>query len=161
MRLALFAPDIPQNAGTLMRLCACWGLALDIIEPAGFALSDRAFRRAGMDYVEKGTLARHSDWAAFRARVPGRPVLVETDGLCPYTDFHFARDDILVLGSETEGLPPWLREAVPDQVMIPMRPGLRSINVALAGAIVLSEALRQTQAFPPPPDSAHKREAGK
>lgn len=160
MRLALFAPDIPQNAGTLMRLCACWGLVLDVIEPAGFALSDRAFRRAGLDYIDKATYARHANWSSFRKDVPGRPVLIETNSPCPYTEFRFAPGDILVLGSETEGLPLWLREAVPDQVMIPMRPGLRSLNVAIAGAIVLAEALRQTRGFPPAPDLPHKEDTG-
>ncbi len=150
-RLALFQPDIPQNAGTVIRLCACLGVAVDIIEPAGFDVSDRNFRRAGMDYLERAAVARHDGFAAFeawRVRSGHRLVLVETDGACPYTEFRFEDRDILVLGRESAGVTPAVYAAADASVVIPQQPGLRSINVAAAAAMVLGEALRQTTRFP-------------
>jgi tRNA (cytidine/uridine-2'-O-)-methyltransferase len=147
LHLALYQPDIAQNTGTLVRLCACLGVPLDIIEPAGFDVSDRNFRRAGMDYLELAAIYRHDSWAAFAAwrRAAGhRLVLAETDGDTAYADFAFQPGDIILLGRESAGVPQQVRAAVDGSVHIPQMPGLRSINVALAGAMILGEALRQT-----------------
>jgi tRNA (cytidine/uridine-2'-O-)-methyltransferase len=149
-RLALFQPDIPQNAGSLIRLCACLGVTVDMIEPAGFDVSDRNFRRAGMDYLERAAVARHDSFAAFeswRAAAGGRLVLVETDGAVPYADFLFNERDVLLVGRESAGVTQAVRDAAEASVFIPQAPGLRSINVALAAAMVLGEALRQTAGF--------------
>lgn len=150
MRLALFQPDIPQNAGALIRLGACLGVAVDIVEPCGFVLSDRRLRRAGMDYVERAEITRHRSWADFRAACapPARLVLLTTSGTLPYHRFAFAPADVIVLGRESAGVPPEIHEASAARLAIPMRPGLRSLNVALAAAMVLGEALRQTALFP-------------
>lgn len=148
MRLALYQPDIPQNAGSLMRLCACLDVAMDIIEPCGFLLTDRNFRRAGMDYRAGTDLTRHESWEAFRAKAPGRLLLLTTKGAQPYTGFTFRPSDTLILGRESAGVPDPVHEAADARLLIPMRPGMRSINVAQAGAMVLGEALRQTGAFP-------------
>src|SRR3954469_2649541 len=150
MRLALYQPDIPQNAGALMRLCACLGVALDIIEPCGFLLSDRNLRRAGMDYAQKARIERHASWERFRtARTrPGRLVLLTTQAAEPYTGFHFAPDDTLLVGRESAGVPQEVHICADARLLIPMRPGLRSLNVAQAAAMVLGEALRQTGQFP-------------
>ena len=149
MRLALYQPDIPQNAGALMRLCACLGVALDIIEPCGFLLSDRNLRRAGMDYAEKAQITRHESWERFRASpLPGRLVLLTTRAAQPYAGFAFAPDDTLLVGRESAGVPDDVHESADARLLIPMRPGLRSLNVAQAAAMVLGEALRQTNQFP-------------
>lgn len=150
-RLALFQPDIPQNTGTIVRLCACLGVAVDIIEPAGFDVSDRNFRRAGMDYLERAAITRHDSFTAFetfRAREKLRLVLVETDASQPYGTFAFEPDDILLMGRESAGVTRAVYDAAEASVYIPQRPGLRSINVAAAAAMVLGEALRQTARFP-------------
>jgi tRNA (cytidine/uridine-2'-O-)-methyltransferase len=147
MRLALYQPDIPQNAGTLLRLGACLGIGVDIIEPAGFLFTDRAFRRAGMDYLAAADWARHRDWGAFRTATPGRLVLLTTKGTTPYCDFRFAAADVLVLGRESAGVPDEVHAAVAARVVIPMRVGSRSLNVAAAAAMGLGEALRQTGGF--------------
>ncbi len=150
-RLALYQPDIAQNAGTLARLCACLGVALDIIEPAGFDASDRNFRRAGMDYLDRAAVTRHDSWAAFEAwrmQTGHRLVLAETDGETPYASFAFTADDVILLGRESAGVPAAVRAAAQARVRIPQVAGTRSINVALAGAMVLGEALRQIDAFP-------------
>jgi tRNA (cytidine/uridine-2'-O-)-methyltransferase len=150
MRLALFEPDIPQNAGAMIRLAACLGLEIDLIEPLGFILDDRRLRRAHMDYIRHIRLNRHSSWAAFlRARPAGRLVLLTTAGDLAYTEFRFAADDIILVGSETAGVPPALHHQVDVRLRIPLQPGLRSLNVALAAAMALGEALRQTGGFPP------------
>ncbi len=153
MRLALYQPDIPQNAGALMRLCACLGVALDIIEPCGFLLSDRNFRRAGMDYAAQADMHRHASWDRFQAvRASGpknRLVLLTTRAAQPYTGFAFDPDDILLMGRESAGVPDEVHQAADARLLIPMRPGLRSLNVAQAAAMVLGEALRQTGQFPP------------
>jgi tRNA (cytidine/uridine-2'-O-)-methyltransferase len=149
-RLALFQPDIPQNAGSLIRLCACLGVAIDMIEPAGFDVSDRNFRRAGMDYIERAAVARHDSFAAFerwRVAAGSRLVLVDTDGAVPYASFPFHDGDVLLVGRESAGVTQAVRDAAQASVFIPQAPGLRSINVALAAAMVLGEALRQTAGF--------------
>ena len=152
MNLALFQPDIPQNAGTLLRLGACLGVAVHVIGPAGFDLSDRRLRRAGLDYLDHAKLLRHVSWTDFEAWRRGPParrlVLLTTAATRPYTDFRFRRDDVLMLGRESGGVPEYVHEAADARLLIPMTDGLRSINVALAGAMVLGEALRQTQRFP-------------
>lgn len=148
MRLALYEPDIPQNAGALLRLGACLGVPVDIIEPAGFVLSDRRLRRAGMDYLGAAELARHQSWATFHAGRRGRLVLLTTKAPLAYHRFAFRPDDTLLLGRETAGVPQAVHEAADARLRIPLRPGLRSINVALAAAMVLGEALRQTEQFP-------------
>jgi len=152
MRLALYEPDIPQNAGALMRLGACLGVAIDLIEPLGFLLDDRRMRRAGMYYLAQVELRRHSSWARFLAsRGPGRLVLLTTRGETPYHRFAFRADDTLLLGRESAGVPLPVHEAADRRLFIPLRPGLRSLNVALAGALVLGEALRQTDLLPGEP----------
>ena len=151
MRLALFEPDIPQNAGSLMRLGACLGVGIDLIEPAGFLLTDRTLKRAGMDYLDKAEVTRHASWEAFRAahRARGGRLLVLTaKGALSYTDYEFADQDALLLGRESAGAPQEVHDAADARLRIPLKPGLRSLNVALAGAMVLGEALRQTKGFP-------------
>jgi tRNA (cytidine/uridine-2'-O-)-methyltransferase len=148
--LALYQPDIAQNTGTLLRLGACLGVPVHVIGPTGFDLSDRALRRAGMDYLEHATLVRHVGWTAFREATDGRRlVLATTRSDLAFTDFAFAPDDVILLGRESAGVPEAVHAAADARVTIPMRPGLRSINVALAGAMVLGEALRRTGRFPP------------
>ncbi|WP_135212199.1 tRNA (cytidine(34)-2'-O)-methyltransferase [Vitreimonas flagellata] len=150
MRLALYQPDIPQNLGAALRLCACLGVALDVIEPCGFPLTDTAMKRAALDYGDKAKVARHASFAAFRAtpeRQSGRLILIETDGALSFMDFAFSTGDTLVLGRESAGSPGELYEAAQASVRIPMVRGLRSLNVINAGAIVLTEALRQTGAW--------------
>jgi tRNA (cytidine/uridine-2'-O-)-methyltransferase len=148
MRLALYQPDIPQNAGSLMRLCACLGVAMDIIEPCGFLLSDRNFRRAGLDYRCQVELTRHDGWESFQARRTGRLILLTTRAARPFCDFAFAPGDTLLLGRESAGVPENVHDAADARLLIPMRPGMRSLNVAQAAAMVLGEALRQTDLFP-------------
>ncbi len=152
MRLVLFEPDIPQNAGALMRLGAVLGIGVDIIEPCGFLFGDAALRRAGMDYAERAEVARHQSWNAFfaaRQGARGRLVLLTTRATRSYTDFAFAADDMLLLGRESAGVPDFVHETADARVRIPMRAGMRSLNVAQAGAMVAGEALRQTNGFPP------------
>jgi tRNA (cytidine/uridine-2'-O-)-methyltransferase len=149
MNLALYQPDIAQNAATLIRLGACVGVPVDVIEPCGFVFSDRNFRRAGMDYLEKAAMTRHISWKAFlERRAPGRIVLLTTKASEPYTAFAFRPDDTLLLGRESAGVPDEVHATADARLCIPLRDGLRSLNVALAGAIVLGEALRQTNGFP-------------
>jgi tRNA (cytidine/uridine-2'-O-)-methyltransferase len=148
MRLALFEPDIPQNTGSLIRLCACFGVPLDVIEPCGFLWSDAKMKRAGMDYLGKAEIRRHSSWAAFTTAMEGRLVLLTTKADHPYTDFAFSPSDILLLGRESAGVPDFVHAAAAARLTIPMQPGLRSLNVAMAGAIVLAHALHQTGTLP-------------
>lgn len=149
MRLALYEPDIPQNTGTLMRLCACLGVPMDIIEPCGFILSNKNLHRAGMDYIGHLALTRHLDWAAFRgAAADKRLVLMTTKAGDSFLDFKFQTNDVLIAGRESAGVPEGVRAGCAASVTIPMVPGLRSLNVALASAIVLGEALRQTKGYP-------------
>lgn len=155
LRLALYQPDIPQNAGTMLRTCACLGIGAAIIEPAGFPVSDRHFRRAGMDYLDAVVIERHASFAAFeiwRAQMRGqagghRLVLLSTHADLPYAEFAFARDDIVMVGRESAGVPDAVRAAADASIRIAMRPPLRSLNVAVAAAMVLGEALRQLQKF--------------
>jgi tRNA (cytidine/uridine-2'-O-)-methyltransferase len=147
MRIALYQPDIPQNAGTILRLCACLSVEAHIIEPAGFPVSDRHFRRAGMDYLDQVTIQRHVSWRhfeAWRREDGGRLVLMTTKAALPYLDFRFAADDILLFGRESAGVPDAVAEAADARLVIPIAPGLRSLNVAMAVAMTLGEALRQT-----------------
>ena len=149
MRLALYEPDIPQNCGSLLRLGACLGVGVDIIEPCGFLFSDKGLKRAGMDYLTEADYARHTSWSVFQAaRGPGRIVLLTSKGSVPFTDFAFAPDDTILLGRESAGVPDTVHDTVDARLRIPMRAGMRSINVAQAGAMVLGEALRQTNLFP-------------
>lgn len=149
MRLALFQPDIPQNTGTLMRLCACMDVPMDIIEPCGFVLSDKNLKRAGMDYLGHLRLARHDSWGAFRAATaPARTVLLTTKGDAGFHGFSFRPDDILVLGRESAGVPDDVHASCDARIRVPMAQGLRSLNVAVCGAMALSEALRQTGLYP-------------
>jgi len=150
LRLALYQPDIPQNAGALMRLCACLGVAMDIIEPCGFLLSDRNFRRAGMDYLASLDLARHASWEEFRGQARGRLLLLTTKAGTPYFGFSFAPSDTLLVGRESAGVPDQVHQAADGRLTIPMRVGMRSLNVAQAASMVLGEALRQTTLFPEP-----------
>jgi tRNA (cytidine/uridine-2'-O-)-methyltransferase len=152
MRLALFQPDIPQNAGALIRLGACLGVEIEIIEPCGFVLSDKRVRRAGMDYIEMANVTRHASWNAWceaRAARPDRLVLLTSKAAHPYTDFAFSPDDTIMLGRESAGVPSEVHDAADARLRIPLLSGLRSLNVAQAGAMVLGEALRQTNGFPP------------
>lgn len=144
MRIALYQPDIAGNVGTLLRLGACLDVAVDLIEPMGFAWSERALVRAGMDYAGLVDVTRHADWAAFLATARGRIVLGTTTGAVPLPQARFLSDDIVLLGSEGAGVPDHVHNRADLRVRIPMRAGLRSLNVAVAGAIVLGEALRQT-----------------
>jgi tRNA (cytidine/uridine-2'-O-)-methyltransferase len=149
--IALYQPDIAQNTGTILRLCACLGLAAHIIEPAGFPASDRAFRRAGMDYLDHVALTRHLDWAAFEAwRRTGRSrlVLLTTGASQSFLDFRFRDGDILLFGRESAGVPQEVHASADARLRIPMREGLRSLNVAISAAITATEALRQTGGFP-------------
>lgn len=148
--LALYQPDIPQNAGTLLRLGACLGVTIHIIEPAGFRLDDRALRRAGMDYLDRAALCRHDSWSAFNAarRAAGRRlVLLTTQAETPYADLIYRKDDILLLGQESAGVPPEIHAAADARVRIPMAQGVRSLNIAVAASMVLGEVLRQTDGF--------------
>lgn len=149
MRLALFEPDIPQNTGALIRLAACFGIAVDLIEPLGFLFDDRRLRRAALDYAARAAVVRHASWSAFlAARDPkSRLILLTTGGRVAHHRFTFAAQDTLLLGRESAGVPPFVHDAAAARIVIPMRAGARSLNVALAGAIALAEALRQTGGF--------------
>lgn len=150
MRLALYQPDIPQNLGAAIRLAACLGVALDVIEPCGFPLTDAAMKRAALDYGDKAQVFRHASLAAFVAapeRQSGRLVLIETDGAVSFQDFAFSTGDTLILGRESAGSSAELYAAAQVSLRIPMAAGLRSLNVVTAAAVVLSEAMRQTGAW--------------
>jgi tRNA (cytidine/uridine-2'-O-)-methyltransferase len=152
MRIALYEPDIPQNTGTMLRLAACLGLAAHIIDPAGFPTSDRAFRRAGMDYLVQVTILRHASWEAFaawRAQAGVRLILFTTRADRSYLDHAFRGDDLLLFGRESAGVPETVHQAAAVRLVIPMRAGLRSLNVAMVAAMAVGEALRQTGGFPP------------
>ena len=156
LRLALYQPDIPPNAGTMIRMAACLGVAVEIVEPAAFDVSDRNFRRSGMDYLERAAVTRHDSFRAFeawRAQAGHRLVLAETDGVSTHTDFAFRTGDVVMVGRESAGVPPEVYAAAEASVHIPMRRGLRSLNVAMAAAMVVGEALRQLRAYPAPADA--------
>jgi tRNA (cytidine/uridine-2'-O-)-methyltransferase len=147
MQIALFQPDIPQNTGTILRLCACLGAAAHIIEPAGFPISDRHFRRAGMDYLDEVSIMRHDSWSKFeqwRNEAGYRLILFSTKGATSYLDYQYGADDILLFGRESAGVPDEVVSAADARLVIPIRQGLRSLNVAMAAAMALGEALRQT-----------------
>jgi tRNA (cytidine/uridine-2'-O-)-methyltransferase len=148
MRLALYQPDIPQNTGALLRLGACLGVPIDLIGPCGFLLSDARFRRAGMDYLDHAALHRHDSWSTFLASHRGRLLLLTTSGDLAYHRFRFRADDTLLLGRESAGVPEAVHQAAAARLRIPLRPETRSLNMALAAAMVLGEALRQTEQFP-------------
>ncbi len=153
MRLALYQPDIPQNTGALMRLAACLGVPLDLIEHAGFLLGDRRLKRVGMDYLEVLEMTRHRSWEAFLAQrsLQERLILLTTKGGVPYHRFVFERGDILLLGRESAGVPEEVHRAADARLRVPMRESARSLNVAIAAAMVLGEALRQTGLLPEEP----------
>jgi tRNA (cytidine/uridine-2'-O-)-methyltransferase len=146
MQIALFQPDIAQNTGTILRLCACLGIAAHIIEPAGFPVSDRLFRRAGMDYLDHVSLTRHDSWSKFedwRAAQGTRLLLFTTKAATDYRDFHYQTSDILLFGRESAGVTDAVVEAADARLVIPINPGLRSLNVAMTAAMAAGEALRQ------------------
>jgi tRNA (cytidine/uridine-2'-O-)-methyltransferase len=147
MQLALYEPDIAQNTGTILRLCACLGVTAHIIEPAGFPVSDRAFRRAGMDYLDQVTLRRHASWLVFedwRRAARLNLILFTTRASTSYLNHHYG-DDVLLFGRESAGVPDRVHAAADVRLTIPMRSGLRSLNVAMACAMAVGEALRQTR----------------
>ena len=157
IRIALFQPDIPGNTGSILRLGACLGIAVDVISPAGFDLSDRALKRAGMDYLEMAALVRHDDWTAFEAwrRAEGRRLLLfSTKATLPYTRFDYRPGDVLLFGRESAGAPDHVHDAADERLSIPMPGGGRSLNLALAAAMAAGEALRQTGRLNPPSAAA-------
>lgn len=146
--IALFQPDIPGNTGTILRMAACLGLAVHVIEPAGFDLSDRGLKRAGMDYLEQAALTRHLDWEHFnnwRLSENRRLVLLSTKAAQPYTDFSYRPDDILLFGRESAGVPDYVHETCEERIIIPMVEGARSLNLALSVAMAAGEAIRQVK----------------
>ena len=154
LRLALYQPDIPQNTGALLRLAACLAIPVDIIEPCGFVFDDRRLRRSGMDYLQAVGLTRHSSWNAYRKmreEAAGRLVLLSTRAETTHVAFSFRAGDTLLLGRESAGVPEEVAAASESRVRIPVAQGLRSLNVAMAAAIVLGEALRQLDAYPGKP----------
>ena len=161
MRIGLFQPDIPQNTGTILRLAACLDVPVDIIGPAGFDLSDRALKRSGLDYLECAALVHHASWSDYlswhdggrqvahtRGDAPGRLILCTTKADQPYTSFAFAPADTILMGRESAGAPDYVHDAADARIRIPMIEGVRSLNMAIATAMVLGEALRQVDGFP-------------
>jgi len=148
MRIALIQPEIPQNTGAVLRLAACLGVGVDIVEPCGFVWSDTRLRRAGMDYLDRIAIRRHPSWERFVSAREGRLVLLTTKGTASYTSISFRTTDTLVLGNESSGAPTEVHAAADLRVAVPMAAGMRSLNMAMAAAIVLGEALRQTDGFP-------------
>lgn len=151
LRLALYEPDIPQNTGAAIRLCACLGAGLDVIEPCGFRWDIKKIRQSAMDYMDMLALTRHKSWDAFHEQAQAqkrRCVLMTTRAATSYTDFEFRPDDILIAGRESAGVPDHVHAICEGRVVIPMQPGLRSFNVITASAMILGEALRQTRGFP-------------
>ena len=156
MRLVLYEPDIPQNTGAMMRLAACLGIGLDVIEPCGFLLDDRRLRRAGMDYLDLLDWRRWPSWRHYRADAAagtGRLVLLTTAGSVGHRDWRFRPDDRLLVGRESGGVPAAVHGEADGRIRIPMVAGARALNVAMAAAIVLAEALAQTDGYPPSPSS--------
>ena len=150
MRIALYEPDIPQNTGTILRLCACLGIEAHIIEPSGFPVTDRAFRRAGMDYIDSVSITRHGSFAAFdewRRRERLQLVLMTTAAERSYLDHAYAADQVLLFGRESAGVPATIHERADIRLRIPMQSGMRSLNIAVAAAMVAGEALRQARTF--------------
>jgi tRNA (cytidine/uridine-2'-O-)-methyltransferase len=148
IEIALYQPDIPPNAATILRMAACFGLTVRIIEPAGFLWSDPSFRRAGLDYADRANVIRHSSWSSFRTETQDRRlILISTKAALPYSKFTFEPNDMLLMGRETSGVPEEVHAATDARLLIPMLPGNRSLNVAIACAIVTGEALRQLDGF--------------
>lgn len=146
LNLVLYQPDIPQNLGAMLRLSACLGATVHIVEPCGFPLSDQKLRRAGMDYMQHAKYLTHVNWAAFcahRTHHPGRLMLLETDGERRYNDIMFEKSDYIVLGRESAGTPRELYQEMDETILIPMRPGVRSLNVAMSAGMLVAEACRQ------------------
>jgi len=149
MLIALFEPDIPQNTGSMIRLSACMGVPLHIIEPCGFPFDDKRMRRVAMDYYDLAVIVRHASWQKFLDFSKGkRLVLLSTHASQPITNFVFEPDDILLFGRESAGVPDYVRDAANERVRIPVRAGARSLNLAQAASMVVGEALRQTKGFP-------------
>lgn len=148
MRLALYQPDIPGNVGAILRTCACLGVGVDLIEPFGFPWDDKKVRRAGMDYFDRVSITRHADWTAFQARRQGRLILLSARGTESLYQTSFQPDDVLMMGSESAGAPETVHDTADRVIRIPIAPGLRSLNVSVAAAVALSEALRQTEELP-------------
>ena len=145
MRIALYQPDIPQNAGAIFRLGACLNLPIDVIEPCGFVLDDRRLKRVAMDYGAQARVERHASWEAWKATCGDvRTILLTTQGDVPYTEFEFDRSDILLLGRESAGVPASVHDTADARLIVPMATGARSLNVVTAAAMVIGEALRQT-----------------
>ena len=148
MRIALFQPDIPQNTGTILRLCACLGIEAHIVEPAGFPVSDRAFRRAGMDYLDQVSIIRHESWHDFEQwwrQNRLRLILFTTQAAVSYLEHRFTDRDILMFGRESAGVPQDVHAAADARLLIPLQPGRRSLNVAMAAVMAAGEAMRQTR----------------
>ena len=147
IEIALYQPDIPPNTGAILRMAACFGLTVRIIEPAGFPWSDSSFRRAGLDYLDRARVIRHESWEKFQAETASRIVLATTKAALPYTEFAFQPNDILLMGRETSGVPQTVHDAASARLLIPLKPGNRSLNIAVACAILTAEALRQLDGF--------------
>ncbi len=152
MRIALIQPEIPQNTGAVLRLAACLGVGVDIVEPCGFVWTDNRLRRAGMDYLDRVAVRRHASWAQFASARVGRLVLLTTKGTASYTSVSFQETDTIVLGNESSGAPEEVHAAADLRVSVPMAPGMRSLNLAMTAAVVIGEALRQTDGFPHQPE---------
>lgn len=149
MHLALYQPDIPPNTGTIIRMAACLDVTVHIIEPCGFPFGEKSFKRAGMDYIDQSRIVRHTSWDAFLEKGPkGRVILLTTKSSQPYTEFDFLPDDILLLGRESAGVPQDVHETADHQLTIPLCQEARSLNIAVAAAMVMGEALRQNNQFP-------------
>lgn len=147
MRIALFQPDIAANTGTIIRLGACMNVAIDIIEPCGFPFGDASLKRAGLDYLPRANVIRHASWAAFREQTQGRLILATTKAMKPYTAISYRLDDTLLFGRESAGVTAEVAAHADETVRIPLVDGMRSLNVAVAAAMILGEALRQTGVF--------------
>jgi tRNA (cytidine/uridine-2'-O-)-methyltransferase len=154
MRIALFEPDIAANAGTIIRLGACMGIAVDIIEPCGFPFGDASLKRAGLDYLPRATVDRHASWDAFRGKLQGRLVVATTKARTAHTAFAFESGDTLLFGRESAGVTDEVVKAAHGLIRVPMVEGMRSLNVAVTAGMILGEALRQTAAFPPLKETA-------
>lgn len=149
MRIALFEPEIAGNVGAVLRTCACLGAAVDLIEPLGFVWDDRRVRRAAMDYIDHVTVVRHAGFDAFRATIgPARLVLFSTKSAESAYDFAFRPDDVLLFGKESAGVPEAVAQACTARIRLPMRPAVRSMNLATSAALALGEGLRQTATLP-------------
>ena len=151
MRIALYQPEIAGNLGTILRTCACFDVPVDIIEPCGFPFSDRSLKRAGMDYFDHVQYTRHADWDAFRDSVDSRNsriILLSSKAAEPHYGFGYRNTDILLFGSEGSGVPLTIQQQCDERITIPMKPGMRSLNLAVSAGMALGEALRQTGQFP-------------